>query len=217
MLRAALAGLVLLAFAAAPLSAQRNRREWSRAQTWAPATMRNFAKCVFDRSPRAAANLLAMDSGDRHFPDAMRRFAQGHEDCAPMSRLTFSGIYFIGGVAEASVNYRLRTDHLARLVAVDPARPTIRARDETEMMTLCTVRRAPEELAVLFATEPMSEAETGALRTLGPVIGGCLAAGQTLRLDRAALRDMLALSAYRLISWNEGPIAAASSPQTPAR
>jgi hypothetical protein len=33
---------------------------------------------------------------------------------------------------------------------------------------------------------------TGALRTLGPVIGGCLANGQTLRLDRAALRAMLA-------------------------
>jgi len=94
----------------------------------------------------------------------------------------------------------------------------IRARDETEMMTLCTVRRAPEELAALFATEPMSEDETGALRTLGPVIGGCLANGQTLRLDRAALRAMLALSAYRLIAWNESPTApaVASSPAPPS-
>jgi hypothetical protein len=218
---AALAAIVLLASVSVPASAQRNRerdREWGRAQTWAPATMRNFAKCVFNRSPRAAASLLAMDPGDRHFPDAMRRFAQGHEDCAPMSRLTFSGIYFIGGVAEASVNFRLRSDHLSRLVAVDPARPAIRARDETEMMTLCTVRRAPEELAALFATEPMSEGETGALRTLGPVIGGCLANGQTLRLDRAALRAMLALSAYRLMAWNESPTApaVAASPAPPS-
>jgi hypothetical protein len=208
---AIIAGVALLAVAAVPASAQRNRRQWSMAQTWAPATMRNFAKCVFDRSPRAAANLLAMEPGDRNFPDAMRRFAQGHEDCAPMSRLTLSGIYFIGGVAEASVNYRIRGDHLSRYVALDPARPAIRARDETEMMTLCTVRRAPEELAALFATEPMSEAEAGAMRTLGPVIGGCLTNGQTLRLDRAALRAMLALSAYRLMAWNEAPLTTAAA------
>jgi len=204
---AAIAGVLLFTLAAVSADAQRPRH-WGNRQSWAPATMRNFAKCVFNRSPRAAENLLAMDRGDRDFPVAMRRLAQGHEDCAPNSQLIFSGIYFIGGVAEASVNHRVRNDRLTRLVALDSTRPAIPARDETEMMALCTVRRAPDDLASLFATEPMSDAETAAMRTLGPAIGGCLAAGQILRLDRAVLRDVLALAAYRLIAWNEAPVSA---------
>lgn len=173
--------------------------------------MRNFSKCVVDRSPRAAAAVLAMDPESEAYRDALLRLAGGHNYCAPGTQLRFSGIFFVGGLAEALVTGRRGRGTLARLVALDSSRPAIQARNETELMTLCTVRTAPGETAALFATEPSSDAERAAMRALAPTVGACLGAGQTMRLDRPNLRALLALSAYRLGEHNAAPQASAAN------
>jgi hypothetical protein len=199
----ALAALAATATLATPGAAQTQAAQ-ARSQPHAFVAMRNFSRCVVERSPHGVELVLAMDPTSNSYRDGLRRLAEGHSDCAPGTRLQFSGIFFAGGLAEALVSGG-RAGALGPRVALDPARPAIQARDETEVMTLCTVRRAPEEVAALFAAEPSSDAEREAMRVLAPTVGACLAAGQTLRLNRPNLRALLALSAHRLIVHNSAP------------
>lgn len=207
MIRNCLAGAfaaLLLGMAAAPVAAQGHGR--GRSTPLALLTMHNFATCVVNRSPDGAARLMAQDPTQRAYHDAVRRFARGNDDCAENFTLIYSEIYFIGGVSEALVVKAMhRQPQFGPLVAPDPARPPIRARDETEMMTLCTVLTAPEATWALFEADPDSAAELTAFRALGPTIGGCLANNRTLTLDRGILRARLALAAYRLVAYHQTP------------
>ncbi len=205
LITAALASALAASAFAAPAAAQQRTGGASRSEPRAFVAMRNFSQCVVDRSPRAAAAVLAMDPAGAPYREALRRLAGGHDYCAPGTQLRFSGIFFVGGLAEALVTDRRGRSALASRVALDPARPAIQARDETELMTLCAVRAAPGEAASLFATEPASAAELAALRALAPTVSACLGAGRTMRLDRPNLRALLALAAYRLSAHNASP------------
>lgn len=210
MIRNCLAGalaVLLLGTAAAPAAAQGGQGR-VRSTPLALLAMHNFTKCVVNRSPDGAARLMALDPTQRAYHDAVRRFARGNDDCAENFTMIYSEIYFIGGVSEALVGNAMHRQPLfGPLVAPDPARPAIRARDETEMMTLCTVLTAPEAVWTLFESDPDSAAELAAFRALGPTIGGCLANNRTLTLERGALRARLALAAYRLVAYHQAAAA----------
>ena len=118
------------------------------------------------------------------------------------SRLRFSRLPFAGGMAEALLGSDHGLGDLAARVALDPALPPLRARDELEVMSICVVRAAPGEVASLFATQPASDAENAALRAIMPRAGQCLTAGASLRLNALSMRSMLALAAWRLDQHN---------------
>ncbi|MDB5692272.1 MAG: hypothetical protein JWO81_1335 [Alphaproteobacteria bacterium] len=162
--------------------------------------MHNFAACAVDRTPHGAEALLALDYRTREYRETLSRFAKGHEDCAPGSELAFSGIFFAGGIAERLLHNKGDAATVARLLAYDPARPALRARDENELTALCMDRQAPDQATALFATDPGSDAETAAFRALGPTLVSCVRAGRTVKLERPVLRAMLALAAWRLVS-----------------
>ncbi|HST35193.1 MAG TPA: hypothetical protein VLK25_00990 [Allosphingosinicella sp.] len=164
--------------------------------------MRNFAICAADRSPGGARDLLVADRHARSYPEAVRRFARGHNDCASGATLRFGGILLRGGLAEGLLRAPLRDAGLASLVAHDPSRPAIAADNASDAMALCTVREAPAAVEALLAAEPGTAAEDVAAAALPSTMTACLTAGQQLQANRSGLRALLAISAFRLVEHN---------------
>jgi hypothetical protein len=163
--------------------------------------LQRFSHCVAQRHPAQAAALLAADYRERSYTAGMRRLAQGNAGCVPLGRAKFSGILFAGGMAETLLQRQNLLADLAARIVVNPARP-LQAREESEVMSICTVRAAPAQVVAMLNSDAASAEEGAAFRAVMPNVGECLAAGVNLRLNRPALRAMLALAAYRLVQNN---------------
>jgi hypothetical protein len=161
-----------------------------------------FSRCVADRQGNHARAILAQDYRSHDSRSQLRRLAESNWGCAPLGELIFCAVLFAGGLAENLLAANLRQGDLAAHVALDPARAPIAARDENEMMSLCTVRAAPNEVTALLRSEAASPQEAAALTALIPHVTSCLAAGQRLSLNRPFLRAVLVLAAYRLSDHN---------------
>ena len=205
-LSAAIAALGLVATAiAAPAAAQSPERRlpWSDVpQSRSQPALHAFAACVAGSETRRARAVLAMDYRTPAYDRALEQLLQRNVFCLEHSRAGSSHRFFAGRIAEALLLRDIRGSDLGRHVARDPARPPIQARDETELMAFCTVRAAPGPVADLFATRPAGPEEAAAIQALTPQIGSCLAAGATGQFNRAALRSILGLAAYRLSQHN---------------
>lgn len=155
--------------------------------------LRNFATCAVDRSPEGAEELLtlAVDSSEYHAK--LRRYAKGHDYCAPGARLQFSGLPFAGDLAEALI--ALRFDQAALDNAPSAAEPA----DQTmmESVGICIVRQRPAAIKLMLGSKPGSDAELAALKQTADLLQGCIPKGQTMQLNRPAVRAMYALGAYR--------------------
>lgn len=162
----------------------------------------HFSRCVADRQASRARAILALDYRHHDYRSELRNLAERNWGCAPLGELKFNGVLFAGGMAEVLLNANVRPGELARHVALDPARPPLAARDENELMSLCTVRDAPDDVDALLRTEAAGPQEVAVLRGLIPHVTSCLAAGQRLSLNRPFLRAVLALAAYRLSDHN---------------
>jgi hypothetical protein len=161
-----------------------------------------FSRCVVNRQANQARALLAMDVRAEHYRRDLRRFAESNWGCAPGGELKYNPALFASGMAETLLATGFRAGDLAAHVALDPARPPIAAHDENEVMSLCTVRAAPAEVAALLRTEAASPEEAAAFRAIVPSVTSCLRAGANLSLNRPNLRSILALAAYRLSDHN---------------
>lgn len=62
----------------------------------------------------------------------------------------------------------------------------------------CAVRAAPVQSRAVMGTAIDTPAELQALNALGPVLGQCIKAGETVSLDRVSVRGALAIAYYRL-------------------
>ena len=62
----------------------------------------------------------------------------------------------------------------------------------------CAVRAAPAQSRAILATAIDTPAELQALNALGPTLGQCIKAGETVSLDRVSVRGALAIAYYRL-------------------
>ena len=196
--------LALLALCATPAAGRRPPDDVERDTPHAIRALHDFARCVARDhwARRVARGLLAMDYRTDAYRRALRDFVQQRGHCLPPYHLLASNAFrFSGALAEA---YLPRTPDLAALVAYDPARPPLQARDEIEMMSLCTVRGAPASVAALLATEPASAEEAAALRAITPQLGQCLRSGARTRVNPLEVRALLALAAWRLGEQNLG-------------
>ena len=167
--------------------------------------LHQFARCVVERSPRAAESLIGRDYGSLDYGDVHRRIEREHGDCAMGEHPAFSGMLFAGGLAEALLERDHAPATLPALFAYDPSLPAIQARNESEVMALCTVRRAPRETAALLATDPESPAEAAAVRAVAAALPDCVRRGQPVRLNRPGLRALLALAALKLARQHDSP------------
>ncbi len=62
----------------------------------------------------------------------------------------------------------------------------------------CAVRAAPAQARAVMSTAIDTPAELQALNALGPTLGQCIKAGETVSLDRISVRGALAIAYYRL-------------------
>ena len=161
----------------------------------------NFGSCVVSRTPEGAREVLALDYNSADYEKRMRRYIKGHDYCIPFNgRVGASGVLFAGGVAEALLKNDIKADLLPQRLTFDANRQPIAARGPAEAMALCTVFEAPETTAKIFATDPATAEETEAMKPLGAVLPKCLKKDMTLNLNKPALRSLLALAAWRIVT-----------------
>ena len=164
--------------------------------------MHDFSACVAKYRSKGARSVLALDYRTETYGEAIRKLADSDFECKPKGKLRFNTVLFAGGVAEQLLEHDLGDAPLALRIAHDPSRPALEARDDGEYTGLCTVRRAPEEVATLLRAEPASGEEKEALKAVGSALSACVPNGSTARFNAPGLRSLLALAAYRLAAHN---------------
>jgi hypothetical protein len=155
--------------------------------------MHNFAACVVNRNPAAAANVLAMDFRTKQYQEAIRRIAKGNSGCAVRSTLRFNQVLLAGGMAEALLHRAVTSP-----VAYRPGNAPVEARSEVEAAALCVVRASPAQTTALFQTEPTTEEERKAMNQITPFLSRCITKDAALSFNQPGLRSILALAGYRL-------------------
>lgn len=166
----------------------------------------NFGTCVVNRTPEGAREVLALDYNSAEYEKRMRRYIKGHAYCMPFDgRMASSGVLFAGAVAEALLKNDVKPDQLAERLAFDPNRAAIAARGPAEAMALCTVMKAPDTTAKILGTQPATPDEIAAMKPLASVLPECLKKDMTLNLNKPALRSLLALAAYRIVTTPKAP------------
>jgi hypothetical protein len=165
----------------------------------------NFGVCIVQLTPQGAREALALDFRTPEYQRKLRAVARGHDRCVtPWGLLRSSRILVAGAMAEALVKADVKEDELPRRLAFDAARPPIQARDATEAMALCTVLHGPQATADLLGTEPATPEEKWAADALTPLLKQCLTNDTVVNLNRPALRSLLALAAWRIVTAPKG-------------
>ena len=162
--------------------------------------MQKYGTCVAWSAPGRAREALRMDFGDPASREALVRLTNSEKYCLDRGSLRFSPVLFAGAMAEALIEKEIKRSELPRRLAPDPLRETIAARSSAEAMALCTVLKAPDATAKLLATKPMTSEETQAMQPLGDVLMECLRKGMQLQMNKPALRSLLALAAWRIVT-----------------
>lgn len=172
--------------------------------------LHEFSRCAARRGPTRARSILALDFRTAEYQRRLRGLAYDSSRCLPPGGvLRFSSFLFAGGMAETLLRQQSEAGELVERVAYDPAQPAIRARDDSEMVFLCTVRAAPRQVAALLGTEVASDREAALLGELTTHAGRCLTEGGRIGINRVGLRALLALAAHRLSEHNAGVLTAA--------
>jgi hypothetical protein len=185
--------IALLAFAAAVSN--------NTPESVAIQAMHNFGACMVNRTPQGARELLAMDYNSADYQKRMRRYVSGHDYCIPFNgSMGSSRVLFAGAMAEALLKSDVKSSELSQRFAFDLQREAIAARSPSEAMALCTVLKAPDVTARIFDTEPATSDEVQAMKPLGGVLTQCLKQGTQMTLNKPALRSLLALAAWRIVT-----------------
>jgi len=158
----------------------------------------DFSRCVVRHAPDQAQRVLARDYTTRAYKDSLRQLLLSEHSCAGAGRLSSNGLLFAGGLAEALLPRELAGASLAVRTVADPAHP-FTVHDEGELMSVCLVRKSPEDVAALLATAPTTAEEKASIQKIAPNIVNCVSKGRKLVLNTPSLRAMLALAAYHLV------------------
>lgn len=161
----------------------------------------DFARCVAGRQPRKAAAVLALPYGSKEADLAANDLAQSEIDClGPFSgNLSFSlnATSLEAGMAEYLLANPGKIDDVRRR---DPKAFVYAEPAGLETFGECVVAQNPAAVATLVKTAVTSDEETAATDALTPQLAGCISEGQTLELDRTALRQLLAVSLYKHVA-----------------
>jgi hypothetical protein len=164
-------------------------------------SLQDMGTCIVQEAPRDAREVLAMDFESPSYASRLKVIAAGHPNCLGLARrFSSSGILFAGSLAEALLRPYEKDGRLSDRIGFDPAREAVTARSGTEAMALCTVLYAPKDTAAVLETKPGTREEIAAMEPLGPVLAKCLKKDMKVTLNKPAIRSMLALAAYRVLT-----------------
>jgi hypothetical protein len=162
--------------------------------------LHDFARCVVEANPAQAGRILKLDYRTDSYRRSLGNLAHAPRACAAFDgRMRIAGVLLAGSFAEALLPRVLAGRPLTAAAAPDPAKP-LAARDDGEYLGLCAVRSMPDRVAALLATAPSSGEEKAAVAAIAPALSPCLRAGAAAKVNRPALRALLALAAYRIVS-----------------
>jgi hypothetical protein len=168
--------------------------------------MDDFARCIASRQPRKAAAVLALPYGSAEQQQAARTLATAEYEClGPYTgslELGFNAPSLASGMAEFFLTHPGKiADTRSRapnaFVYVEPA--------GIEEFGECVVGQNPAAVEALAKSPVASDAESSAADALTPELQQCVSEGQTLALDRTALRQLLAVSLYKHIAMPPPP------------
>ena len=216
-----LAGIASLGSAASAMQEQQPQQRPPASDPEDIRRLHDYSRCIVETRSQRVRELLAADFredsyrqlADRLYrPEPVPAARLGDSGRNRRLRVQFNTRMFAGSLAEALLRTDIAGAALADRVAFDASRAPLAARSQEEMLSLCTVRAVPAQVAAIFATQPAGPEEAAAIRSVTPSLAGCIPAGATGEFNRPAIRSMLALAAYRLVQHNMTPRAAAASP-----
>lgn len=178
--------------------------------------MRAFAECVVDSQRPLARKFVLMPADQRMSTDEFRKVAGGKCLGLWRGKLRMRPYQYRAALADqlVAVEYKGRgpIDPTAKPALVwampRPSGKTDAEREQSASFAAaeaflgklgeCMVRANPTGAHAVLAAPMGDAAEMAAIRALQPVIGPCVPKGETLKLNRATLREAIAISYYRL-------------------
>jgi hypothetical protein len=167
-----------------------------------------YAACVARSHRRLAENMLALP----YLSQEQRRIAYELSDpgCLGMGddrtgdiTLRYPVARLVGRIAQFFIRERYANVDVARFGGLSDEAASqlgLVARNNAEDMASCVLRRDPQAVRALIDTAWESPQEAEAIRRIVPHLGPCAAAGETLDLNAAAVRLMVATALYRAFS-----------------
>ncbi|WP_155265416.1 hypothetical protein [Sphingomonas segetis] len=163
--------------------------------------MDDFARCIASRQSVRAAAALALPYGSPQQQKAASALAGRHSDCiGPYSgtlQLSFDAPSLAAGMAEY---FLANPGEIAEQRRRDPRSFTRVQPTALETFGECVVAQNPAAVEALVKSDVASDAETAAGDALAHQLAQCISEGQTLALDRGALRQLLAVSLYKHVA-----------------
>jgi hypothetical protein len=198
---------------AAPADAAKEKAE---AEAMGRKVLADYAECVVQAQPSLARKYVLTPVGERMPEDEFRKVMGPRCLGFLRGKLRMRYQQYRAALAERLITVELKgrgpIDPAAKpaLIWTEPKAPT--RDDETtregysmavaEMymgkLGECIVRANPGAAQALLATKISDAAELTAFRALSPAIPACVPTGETLKLNRATLREAIAISYYRL-------------------
>ena len=201
------ASLVVLAvLQTLPAHAQGRDRERTLTPSQAARELANYADCLASRRKARAQALVLSPYASKAQAEAADRITRSiDEDCIRGGfddvELTVRPDVLAGAVARALL-HREYPDLPVVIEgsAINPESERTRAArlGVAERLGRCVVWNDPAGVQALIKADAGSPAERQAMAGLGDALGLCIQEGSTIRLNRPFVRDIAAISAYRL-------------------
>lgn len=199
--------------AAAPADAAKEKAE---AEAMGRKVLGEFAECVVQAHKPLARKYVLTPADQRMSDDEFRKVAGARCLGFLRGKLRMRPQQYRAALAERLVAVELKgrgpIDPAAKPALVwampKPSGRTDAERQEAAALATaeiyvgqlgeCVVRANPAGAQALLATPIGDASELPAFRALGPAIPACVPKGETLKLNRATLREAIAISYYRL-------------------
>lgn len=168
----------------------------------------SFARCVARKRKAKAEAVLALPYGTQEQSEAAWKIIGNLPSCFEGPKIGRRQIHIepqhlVGGMAEELALARYAAaggESLARLTPEQLALPAAAPRNGAETFGQCVVLRDPAGTKAFIGSEIGSPDENKSAAGLLPHLEQCLTEGQTLALNRPALRILLAVALHRVLS-----------------
>lgn len=171
------------------------------------------ARCVARHHQRQSAAALAMPYGSREQANAANALIQAEGSCfGPI--FTSTDIYFDTHALTTGMAEFFLSDPkaLADAKRRDPRSFIWPAPNAMDEFGDCVVTQGEAQVRTFIDTPVASDAEQSAAQALAPALGQCVSEGQTIAVEPAAMRQVLAVALYRRVAAPPVAAAAASQP-----
>lgn len=178
----------------------------SKAETEAVRALHIVGECLGKRYANDARKVLALDFRTKGYGQALRELGRLGGLCArdDLGRATLRspGLPFAGSIAEALLEHDGILSDFAGKTGYRSDVPAIDARNASEFMAFCTVRKDPAGVVAMLRSDPASSSEAAAFAAMSTILSGCVPAKSELEFSYQSIRALLALGAYRLAMHN---------------